>query len=118
MQGRPAPALSKLRFLADTGAGISAIDLAVAHGLGLQRINTGLVNTGSTGATPAACDDYEISLQIPDPATGVSAFSAASLTVIGADLSAQRLDGILGRDVLDVGVACFHGPKQQLMLDL
>ncbi|UIY45800.1 aspartyl protease family protein [Methylobacterium radiotolerans] len=118
MQGKPAPSLTSLTFLADTGAEVSVIDVAVAKRIGLRRINVGLVNTGSSGATPAQCDDYEISLQILDPATRVPAFSAASLTVIGTDLSAQRLDGILGRDVLNHGLATFHGPKQQLILDI
>ena len=118
IQGRPTPPLTRLTFLADSGAEVSAIDLAAAQRLGLRRVNVGLVNTASTGTAPAPCDDYEIQLQIPDPATGVSAFSVASLIVVGADLSAQRLDGILGRDVLNRGIAAFHGPKQSLILDI
>ena len=118
MQGRPAPSPAGLSFLADTGAEVSVIDLVSARHLGLRRIGVGRINTGTTGGTPAQCDEFEISLQIFDPATRIPAFSEASLTVLGMDLSAQPINGILGRDALDRGIATFHGPKQSLILDL
>jgi hypothetical protein len=116
--GKPIPAPARLQFLADTGAEVTFIDQAAARRLGLRRTGVAPVNTGSSGTTPVQFDEYEVALDIPDPATKASAFRDLSMTVLGADLAAQHLDGILGRDVLDQAIATFHGPKQSLILDL
>jgi hypothetical protein len=112
----PPPVFANL--LVDTGASCTNIDLKFVAALGLTPTGSVPVHTPSTGATPVVQQLYDIGLAIispPGPA-GSGHHFVPNLPVLATDLSAQNLDGLLGRDVLRMCRMTYSGPDNLLML--
>src|SRR4051812_33831012 len=66
----PPPAATGM-FLIDTGASCTCVDPDLLSNLGLQPTGTAGIRTPSTqGGAPHYCDQYDVSLFIPDSSVG------------------------------------------------
>ena len=95
--GLPIPNPVQARLLIDTGASGTCVDPSIISGLGLTPTGTTPIHTPSTGLAPHMCNQYDVQITILHPRLH-RVFSA--IAVIEADLSAQGIQGLLGRDVL------------------
>ncbi|MCH8164486.1 MAG: retroviral-like aspartic protease family protein [Planctomycetes bacterium] len=88
-----------VRALIDTGASVTVLDTAIVRKLSLMATGTISFQTPSTGETPHVSNQYDVSILLVSPiakrATGFD-----NIPVIEADLSAQGLQALLGRDIL------------------
>jgi hypothetical protein len=92
----------------DSGASITGVDLPLLGQLGLQSGTTRSLHTPVTGAVPQSFPLYEVSLTLPHPA--VVSYHLGLLPVVGANLAAQGIQVLLGRDVLAHCVFIYNGP--------
>lgn len=108
----PTPVLGN--FLIDTGASSTCIDPDLITGLGIHPTGKTGIQTPSTqpGATHY-CDQYDVSLFIPD---GTSGHFVPALPVITTHLRTQGIDGLLGRDVLKNCVLIYNGTASMITL--
>jgi hypothetical protein len=113
------------RGLIDTGASGTVIDKAVAAVLGLVPTGSTLVHTPSTGTTPHQASCYDISIwfvsQSPSSAQPASKShmvhpSHVTLPVMEADFSTQRIDALIGRDILAHCLLVYDGPNKRVVL--
>jgi len=105
-------------LLVDTGASCTNIDDKIIQLLGLVPTGSVPVHTPSTGLTPVVQQVYDIGLVISAPPTvGLSMpYFVSNMPVTAADFSAQNIDGLLGRDILQACRMTYSGPQNMLML--
>lgn len=97
--------------LIDTGAEHSAIDLQLAHELGLKEVGqTELITPTEPEGKPAAVYQASISIEAP------GMISEMDARLNGAELSKQGFTVILGRDVLGRLLVVWDGPAKSLRL--
>ena len=104
--GQPIPADVRARLLIDTGASHTNLCHSVITQLGLQSRSMVPVRTPSTGQTPVDMPTYDVRIFIPSPGT---ALLRDPWPVIGADFTTQGIQGLLGRDLLAIGLLTYHG---------
>jgi hypothetical protein len=105
--GQTPPTPTMGTFLIDTGASCTCIDPDLINGLGIQPTGVTGIRTPSTQiGAPHFCDQYDVSLFIPD--TGAGHFIAA-IPIITTHLRSQGIDGLLGRDVLNSCILIYNG---------
>jgi predicted aspartyl protease len=97
---KPVPAPIPLTALVDTGAGASVITRGIAQKLGLQPVGVTNVHTPSDANVPMPT--YAIRLVLGN----VIVFET---TAIEADLQAQGIEALIGRDVLSSAVFIYTG---------
>jgi hypothetical protein len=114
----PAPPVTAM-LLVDTGASNTHLDDQIIARLGLQPTGSISVLTPTTGKIPVAVSTYDIDLIIQ----GFSLPGMVGLphvvhnhSVSGCDLSAQGIDGLLGRDVLALARMTYSGPDNHFFL--
>lgn len=95
-------------FLVDTGASHT-----VACGLLLAKLNlnpTGTVmcHTPSTGGTAVPMYQYDLMIYMPGQMQHPG-WLIDALPVMGSDFSAQPIDGLIGRDIIDRGMLVYNG---------
>ena len=106
---QPIPAPVTIRALVDTGASCTCIDPSVLQSLQLTPTGSASVHTPSTGATPAAADQYDVGLAIFAALNQVPLF-LATVPVIAADLlQPQGIHALIGRDILSLCVLHDNG---------
>jgi len=95
------PDFEEVRALIDTGASCTCVDPSVLRKLGLSPTGQVGVYTPSTSSTvPHEADQYDISVHIPAP-DHAPPLVFQNLPVIGAELSHQGYDLLIGRDILN-----------------
>ena len=94
---QPVPQPLPVRGLIDTGASCTCIDPAILQGLGLTPTGTVSIATPSTGNQPHYCDQYDVSITLLHP---IFQYTFLIVPVIEANLSAQGIQALIGRDVL------------------
>jgi hypothetical protein len=103
------PGRSQARFLIDTGASQTVVDIAIIAGLNVRATGVALVQTASTADTPQPTPEFDISLLIP-MRSGARLFN--SVPVFGMSLRPQGIDGLLGRDILAQCLLTYSGPDE------
>jgi hypothetical protein len=107
--GQQIPQATSGVFLVDTGASQTAVDKTLIVPLGLTPTGAGMFHTPSTGATPVPFPQYDVMLFIPGSKVG-QAWIIEAMPVMECDLSAQGIQGLIGRDVLDRAIVVYNGP--------
>jgi hypothetical protein len=111
--GSPIPPEFNARFLVDTGASVSGIDLAILAGLGINPTVSISIHTVSTDGKAAQMAKYDVSLMLPSKTV---AMHIPIVSVVGARLREQGFDGLLGRDVLGECLLVYNGPDKAFTL--
>ncbi len=90
--------------LIDTGASMTCVDNAIAQVLSL--IARDIVKVGTPNGV---CDQglYDASLRLPFPGSADS--SPFDIQVLGANLSGQEYQVLIGRDILSHGTLIYNG---------
>lgn len=102
-------------FLVDTGASSTVVDASLIAPLGLQPTGAVMFHTPSTGATALPFSLYDVMLLIPGPGQG-KAWIIEALAVAECNLSAQGIQGLIGRDVLDRAMLVYNGPENHFSI--
>jgi predicted aspartyl protease len=112
-KGKTVPSRVLVHALIDTGASNTCVDLSVLNQLGLNPTGFAVTHTASSGSSGHRCNVYDISLILPHsgPSLIVADLSASEI-----DLSGQRFEALIGRDVLSRCNLLFMGPVQQAFL--
>lgn len=104
--GLPIPAPILCRLLIDTGADGTNICRSVVSQLDLTPTSSIDVLTPSTGNSPVEMPMYDVLIQIP---FGGITMTHNAVPVICSEFSAQGIQGLLGRDLLQHGVLVYNG---------
>lgn len=105
------PAFTNGTFLVDTGASSTAVDRGLIAPLGLTATGAVMCHTPTTGQNAVRLDQYDVMLLVPGVvATQFWMIEAVSITE--CDLSAQGIQGLIGRDVLDRAMLVYNGPAK------
>jgi hypothetical protein len=98
-----------MRLLIDTGASMVGLDRNAIRPLGLAPTGVAAVHTPSTAAAaPHSTNQYDVSLIVP-PHVGPPLVLGA-IPVLEGDFGHQRIDGLLGRDVLSLCTLIYNAP--------
>jgi predicted aspartyl protease len=97
-----------VKALVDTGASHTAVDPSVLAPLGLSPRRIAKTITPTTGATPAKCLTYDVSIHVP-LGTATALFSKHAWEVSCLELKHQGFEALLGRDVLADGILFYDG---------
>lgn len=106
---QPVPNVVPTRMLIDTGASCTCIDLTVLNQLGLSPTGTAQVLTPSTGTAPHSANQYDVSILIAFGNPLRLLYSNHTIAVVEADLSAQGIQGLIGRDILAGSLLVYDG---------
>jgi hypothetical protein len=100
--------------LLDTGASCSAIDVLLAHRLGLEARGVTNIHTPSTGDAHVATNVYDVCYVIGE---GSPKPLVTNLSVIECKLASEGFLVLIGRDVLDKCVFQYNGPTARYTLE-
>ena len=97
-----------MRALIDTGASHTFVDPSVITPLGLTPTGGSSVNSATTGATPANCDQYDVCLVI---SSTISSPLIRGVMPVGTLplLASVGLHALIGRDVLGECLLVYDG---------
>lgn len=109
LAGLPIPQWIPGQFLVDTGASGTCIDPALVLPLGIPPSGMVNVQTPSTGATPHACNQYDVSLYIPGADPSQEGLAIGAIAILETSLANQGISGLIGRDVLH-GCTLIYNP--------
>ena len=98
--GHPAPAPIQMTALVDTGAGWTVIRAGTAAQLGLNQIGAVSINTPNSAGV--VCPQYSVRIVLPNNVS----FEGA---VIEAPLHGQKIQCLIGRDILMHGALIYTG---------
>lgn len=101
-EGKEIPKPIPARLLIDTGASISAIKKGFAEKLRLKLHDITKIATPSNGAYE--CPLYDIDIIFP-----IHQIIIKNIGVIEAAFEGQDIDGLIGRDVLKLGLLIYSG---------
>jgi predicted aspartyl protease len=104
----PVPQAILVKALVDTGASHTVVDPSVLTPLGLSPRRIAKTITPTTGATPAKCLTYDVSIHVP-LGTATALFSKNAWEVTCLDLKHQGFEVLLGRDILADGILFYDG---------
>lgn len=108
--GKPVPAAILIAgALIDTGASCTCVDKSVIVTLGLPPTGIASLYTPSTGTTPHNTSQYDVQLSIPGPTVGHPALNFSTVPVTESDFSAQGIQALIGRDILQHCVLTYVG---------
>jgi hypothetical protein len=113
--GLDVPPPQIVRALVDTGASGTCLDCTIVKRLGLAPSGTILIHTPSTGATPQTCNQFDVAVGIVMDNNEIH-LSGSVIPVIESDLSAQNIQALLGRDLLDQGILIYDGRRRFVTL--
>ena len=110
---QPVPSPVPIRALIDPGASITCIEDSVLQPLAL--VPTGIVSmtTPSTGATPAFCNQYDVSLLLSHP---LIAYRFSAIPVLECKALSGTFKALLGRDLLRHCLFVYDGPAGRFSL--
>jgi predicted aspartyl protease len=102
-------------LIIDTGADSTMLSSQLMRSLGIEPTGqTRLLTSGSKGV-PEPCNVYDIQLEIANRTQPT--WRIPALEVLALPLENQGTDGMLGRDVLRLGILHYDGPRNQFTLD-
>lgn len=106
---QPLPQPVSIRALVDTGASCTCIDPSVLQSLQLTPTGSASMHTPTTGAIPAAADQYDVGLAIFAATNQVPLFLATVPVIAAQLLQAQGIHALIGRDILQQCVLHYNG---------
>lgn len=115
-QGLPCPPPVQTTLIIDTGADSTMIDEGLVRTLQLTPTSQARVLTTQSRGVPEPCDVYDVELEVINR-TGNPSWRIQPLQVLARPLHNLSIGGMLGRDVLCLGVLIFDGPRNQFSLD-
>lgn len=108
--GKAVPAVVPIASaLIDTGASCTCIDRSAIATLGLPPTGVANLHTPSTGAMPHNTPQYDVQLIIPGPTPGHPPLVFPTVPIIESDFSAQGIQALIGRDILQHCVLAYVG---------
>lgn len=110
----PIPAALTANLLVDTGASHTVIDRNIINSLNLPVRGVLPTHTPTTGANPVMVNQFDVDIAI----TGQNGQSITfpNWLVTESDLSAQGIQGLIGRDILAAFRMTYSGPERLLLL--
>jgi hypothetical protein len=105
-KGMTAPNPVVMHFLVDSGASHTVVDAQAIAPLGITPTGITYIHTPSTGDTPVAVQQYDVSLFLHHPDNSKM---IPNLAVTASDFSKQNIQGLLGRDVLEHCLLVYDG---------
>jgi hypothetical protein len=108
--GFPIPAVVPLRAQIDTGSHVTCLMPEAFDRLEIQAFRAARIRTPSTKrGTPHHCQQFVVSISL---VSGLSTFPIPDVHAIASeDFSpGETVEAIIGRDILDLCVFCYHGP--------
>ncbi|MGE5502595.1 MAG: aspartyl protease family protein [Ignavibacteriales bacterium] len=112
--GGAVPQPVEAMLLVDTGASQTCIDEHLVALLQLQQTGQAKVHTPSTGPLGSLKSTYDIELKLP--AIDGTTHAIPALEIVACDFDAQRIEGLLGRDVLQQSRLTYSGPDGLFMM--
>jgi predicted aspartyl protease len=107
------PSVVSVRMILDTGATETVIDEKVLHNLGLTPTGIMQILTPSTKGVPYNCSTYDVMLGIYHAEYPMI---ENTFPVIGSDFSGQRIQGLIGCDVLSRCLMVYDGVSKTFTL--
>lgn len=114
--GEPVPKPVRILALIDTGATVSAIDERIVKQLSLRPTGSTLINTFTTGAVPARCDEYDVSIELIHLAATGLIFDPVAVS--SAPLQQFGVGAIIGLNILSKCLLLYDGPNGRFTLAL
>jgi len=111
--GQPIPKPQTVRALLDTGASVTCLDSTILTNLNIPPTGTTLMNTPTTGSTPATVNVYDVSILIPG-ATPPPLFLHTIAVAESQLFQSQGFHALIGRDILGACVFHYNGPLNLL----
>lgn len=105
-----------ISLIIDTGADSTMLSTQLMRTLGIAPTSQTRVLTSGSRGVPEPCDVYDVELQIMGNATQ-KPWRISSIGVLARSLENQGTDGMLGRDVLKLGILHYDGPRGRFTLD-
>lgn len=100
----------RVTLIIDTGADSTMLNDQLMRSLGLTPTSQARVITSGSRGVPEPCDVYDVSLEIKGSATQ-EPWRVSPVAVLARPLVNQGTDGMIGRDLLRLGVLQYDGPK-------
>jgi len=114
--GVAVPQITSGTFLVDTGASSTVVDASLITPLGLTPTGVAMCHTPSTGQAALPFNQYDVMLFIPGTAPGQIPWIIEALPIMECDLSAQGIQGLIGRDMLDRAVLIYNGSSKHFTI--
>lgn len=114
LAGLPIPPTKSGKFLIDTGASCTCIDITLMNSLGVTPTGSTSIQTPSTNGGSHNCNLYDVMLFLPNGSQGGHLIEA--LPIVETHLSSQGIDGLIGRDVLDQCTLIYNGTARMYSL--
>ena len=115
--GLQAPTPILARALIDTGASGTVVDKRVIQNLGIAPTGSVPMHTPSTGSTPQICYQYDVSIWFFQPQMQPQYhLMAMTIPVVEADFSAQTIQALVGRDILERCLFHYNGSTSTISL--
>lgn len=112
-QGMTAPPPVILDFLVDSGASHTVVDARAIAPLGISPSGITYIHTPTTGETPMPMQQFDVSLFLHHPENSKM---IPNLAVTASDFSQQKIQGLLGRDVLEHCLLVYDGRANSFAL--
>lgn len=110
--GHPIP----ISLIIDTGADSTMLSSQLMRSLGIEPTGQTRVLTSASGGVPELVDLFGVELTIQGNPTQ-KPWRLPTLEVLARSLENQGTDGMLGRDVLKLGILHYDGPRGRFTLD-
>jgi hypothetical protein len=107
---QPVPSPVPIRALIDPGASVTCIEDTALKPLGLAPTGAVSLTTPSTGATPAVCNQYDVSLLLSHP---VITYRFGAVPVIECKALSPNFKALFGRDPLKICLFVYDGPNSR-----
>jgi hypothetical protein len=101
--------------MVDTGADTTMLSEQVVRTLELTPTGQARIHTSTSGAQGEPCDTYDVTLEINSRANA-AVWSVQPIEVLTRPLVGQSIDGMIGRDLLNLWVLECDGPKKLFRL--
>lgn len=107
----------EVTLIVDTGADSTMLNSQAMRSLGLTPTSQTRVLTSGSRGVPEPCDVYDIELEILNRVHPQQSWRIPALEVLARSLENQGTDGMLGRDVLKLGILFYDGPRGVFSID-
>jgi hypothetical protein len=114
-RGLAVPPPVSATFIIDTGADTTLVNDQIMRTLALTPTDQAKVLTSASVGVPEVYDVFDVALEIVNR-KGQPSWVLQPLAVLAKHLPNQGTDGMLGRDVLSLGILEYDGPRAQFKL--
>lgn len=105
----------EVTLIIDTGADSTMLNEQFMRSLGLKPTGQARVLTSGSRGVPEPCNVYDVSLEIKGSPTQ-EAWKIPLTAVLARSLENQGTDGMIGRDILKMGILKYDGPRETFSL--